>query len=138
MLPKSYSRFFFSKLTLANITDSSRVERRGFKTAHCEGPDPASITEIREGIAYLASLGGPPFLPKGPGSCSRVSCSWNSAIWVCNDNHDTLVIGNWPDVARSAQRIVDACLELKIDRSRVKGYSIEPGNWRVVIGHTVC
>ncbi|KAF4589827.1 hypothetical protein GQ602_003716 [Ophiocordyceps camponoti-floridani] len=136
--PKSYSRFFPTKQTRANITDTAQMEKRDYNTAHCSGPDPASIKVIREGINYLSSLGGPPFLPQGPGSCSRVSCSWNSAIWLCNDNPSTLLISNWPDVARSAQRIVDACSELKTDGGRVKGYSIEPGGWRVVIGHTVC
>lgn len=36
---------------------------------------------IDEGIKYLRNLKGQCTLPET--TCSRVSCSWNSAIWVC-------------------------------------------------------
>lgn len=40
---------------------------------------------ISEGIERLERIGGVPRLGPGPGKCSRVSCSWDSAIWWCND-----------------------------------------------------
>lgn len=40
---------------------------------------------IVEGISYLRRVRGKPSLRAGPGRCSRVSCSWNAAIYWCND-----------------------------------------------------
>jgi hypothetical protein len=42
---------------------------------------------ILDGIAYLQSLGfGNCGVPAGPRVCSRISCSYDSGIWLCNDN----------------------------------------------------
>lgn len=46
----------------------------------------ANIKRIRQGVNYLRGLRGTrPTNAPGPGFCGRVSCSWNSAIWWCND-----------------------------------------------------
>lgn len=52
----------------------------------CNGRWPTTArARIVEGIAYLRRVGGKPRLRAGPGRCSRVSCSWNAAIYWCND-----------------------------------------------------
>jgi hypothetical protein len=40
---------------------------------------------INDGINYLNGLDVPCNVGPGPGNCVRVSCSWNSAIELCND-----------------------------------------------------
>jgi len=45
----------------------------------------AKFSAIRDGVDYLNGLSGEPHLGPGPASCSRVSCSYQSAIWWCND-----------------------------------------------------
>ena len=45
----------------------------------------ASTYEINRGITHLRGVSGRPSRGPGPGNCGRVSCSWNSAIWWCND-----------------------------------------------------
>jgi hypothetical protein len=40
---------------------------------------------IDEGIRYLRTLPTAPRMPPGPGACFRVSCSYNAAIYRCND-----------------------------------------------------
>jgi hypothetical protein len=40
---------------------------------------------IYDGINYLKGVPGRPTLGPGPGRCGRVSCSYNSAIYWCND-----------------------------------------------------
>lgn len=40
---------------------------------------------IDDGIYYLNGVPGTPTLGPGPGNCGRVSCSYNSAIYWCND-----------------------------------------------------
>jgi len=56
-------------------------------TSHyCFGPwATASLQRIKEGIDYLRGVPGKPVLGPGPGTCKRVSCSYNSAIYWCND-----------------------------------------------------
>jgi hypothetical protein len=40
---------------------------------------------ISNGIKYLRGLSGHPRAGPGPGNCARVSCSYQSGIWWCND-----------------------------------------------------
>lgn len=40
---------------------------------------------IRDGIRYLRGVKGKPNMGPGPGNCGRVSCSYSSAIYWCND-----------------------------------------------------
>jgi hypothetical protein len=35
---------------------------------------------------YLRGVKGDCSNQAGPGNCGRISCSWNSGIWWCNDN----------------------------------------------------
>lgn len=49
------------------------------------GDKGADIGAIRVGVHYLRGLNGRPANGPGPGNCGRVSCSYNSAIWWCND-----------------------------------------------------
>jgi len=45
----------------------------------------ASLSAIRNGIKYLRGVPGQPYGGPGPMECGQVSCSWNAAIWWCND-----------------------------------------------------
>lgn len=40
---------------------------------------------INNGVSYLKGIKGQPRNGPGPGNCGRVSCSYDSAIWWCND-----------------------------------------------------
>lgn len=50
----------------------------------------AQCSSIGGGISYLKGLSGGATNGPGPGNCGRVSCSYNSAIWWCNDVCDAL------------------------------------------------
>lgn len=45
----------------------------------------ASVYRIYQGIDYLNGFRGSLSVDAGPQTCARVSCSWNSAIYWCND-----------------------------------------------------
>jgi len=45
----------------------------------------AIVRRIKEGIRYLRRVNGQPHHDAGPDRCGRVSCSYNSAIWWCNN-----------------------------------------------------
>jgi hypothetical protein len=53
----------------------------------CNGPwDKANLRRIREGSNYLRALKGIAHLPADTKTyCGRVSCSYNAAIFFCND-----------------------------------------------------
>jgi len=46
---------------------------------------PTETKRVREGVQYLRRVEGKPQRGPGPKSCGRVSCSWNAAIYWCND-----------------------------------------------------
>jgi hypothetical protein len=54
------------------------------------GDEGADVGAIRNGIRYLRGLNGNPTNGAGPGNCGRVSCSYDSAIWWCNDVSDSV------------------------------------------------
>lgn len=51
----------------------------------CGGYTSANTKRIKDGIKYLNSIAGQPKNGPGPNNCGRVSCSYNSSIWWCND-----------------------------------------------------
>jgi hypothetical protein len=51
----------------------------------CGGYHSANIRRIKDGINYLNNITGQPRNGPGPNNCGRVSCSYNSSIWWCND-----------------------------------------------------
>lgn len=49
------------------------------------GWHPCKVRRIEEGIEYLRGLAGVPRNGPGPETCGRVSCSYQAAIWWCNN-----------------------------------------------------
>ncbi|KYK55798.1 hypothetical protein DCS_07762 [Drechmeria coniospora] len=90
---------------------------------------------IEEGIGYLRGLEGSPSHGPGPGICARVSCSYNAAIWWCNDNTNPITLDKWYWLADSAQHIVNTCAPYS---EEVSGKNVEGSNWYSFIGRTEC
>ncbi|KUJ09226.1 uncharacterized protein LY89DRAFT_598214 [Mollisia scopiformis] len=61
---------------------------------------------IQDGINYLSGLQGGCCV--GPTSCVRISCSWNSAIFLCNDNGYT-ICPNCGYLATYASDMINDC-----------------------------
>lgn len=92
-----------------NATDTG-IEARGWPDRRvartdCNFRDFARGYWINEGIKYLRYLNGRWGLDAG--ECTRVSCSWNSAIWVCfhPDGSTKRFEKNWQYVADYADGI---------------------------------
>lgn len=84
----NYDRDF--GIPAASEAEESQLHRRtDFRNTHtiCGNFPHIGITHLAEGINYLRHVGGRPQLPpRGATSvCSRVSCSYSTAIWWCND-----------------------------------------------------
>lgn len=88
--PHFYQDFGISDHEATNTTpkrdESGLIEKRD--TVNCN-PNPnwhsAYLNGIQQGISYLRGVPGQPQRGPGPGSCGRVSCSYQCAIWWCND-----------------------------------------------------
>lgn len=63
-----------------------------------------------DGIDYLNQKWADAVWVVEPDSCKRVSCSWNSAIWLCSDAKDTLQ-AKTKDITALATLIIDNCIE---------------------------
>ncbi|OOF95837.1 hypothetical protein ASPCADRAFT_405538 [Aspergillus carbonarius ITEM 5010] len=81
----------FTAAEAAAGTETQSATEDGAASLHkrmpvtCTNYDQAITRRIQEGITYLRGVSGSPSNGPGPGNCGRVSCSYNSAIWWCND-----------------------------------------------------
>ncbi|KAL2286563.1 hypothetical protein FJTKL_06915 [Diaporthe vaccinii] len=70
---------------LSQVFGSYELAERRDTWSDCGRFDAAKAVPIWEGINHLNHVSGTPVSRPGPGTCGRVSCSYNSAIWWCND-----------------------------------------------------
>ncbi|KAM7194190.1 hypothetical protein V8F20_008110 [Naviculisporaceae sp. PSN 640] len=87
---------------------------------------------IYEGAEYLKTVQGRPVQGPGPGSCGRVSCSYQAAIWWCNDNKVTKTLPGFATIGDCAKELCNACTE-KDDDYYCRGQSFQPGNWNCIV-----
>lgn len=120
----------------------------------------AFVQYLMQGLQYLRSIPGQPTLGPGPGTCSRVSCSYDSAIYWCNDvsifrcrvrrvgrliarqNLFTKVLPGFYNIADGAEQIIDQCKFWNIIdyKWRVSGqvFINPPRDWNVYIEWDLC
>ncbi|KAK8037403.1 hypothetical protein PG991_000749 [Apiospora marii] len=73
---------------------------------------PAYPQYIRDGIKYLRGKSScQAGFQAGHTFCQRVSCSYKSAIYVCNENNEAPASPSCDAVADHAQHILDNCQE---------------------------
>ncbi|KAM7194189.1 hypothetical protein V8F20_008109 [Naviculisporaceae sp. PSN 640] len=125
---------------LANSVQASPNEPRATDDragTHC-GPsifgwDGANTFRIQEGIKYLRTQPGQPVSQPGPGACGRVSCSWDSAIWWCNDKTEEAVLDGFYTIADCAQLVLDRCRYQGAVWDHVVGQHFNVGNWNCIV-----
>lgn len=82
----TYDLDFAARVTEASTSNDDGTPRlRKRLDVTCNIYSKALRTRIQEGITYLRGVSGRPTNGPGPGNCGRVSCSYNAAIWWCND-----------------------------------------------------
>ncbi|KAJ4313268.1 hypothetical protein N0V84_009496 [Fusarium piperis] len=118
-----------------------RPEKRAeFGKVNCGwgGSGKASGLAIGDGIKYLNGFGdGYCGLDDGPYKCARISCSYNSAIWLCNDN-DTPLRVRCGDLEPFIRKIVDDCYTWGFGEPMVQGQIFTNENWNVILGKDKC
>lgn len=128
----------------------------------------ADISSIEDGIAYLRLISGRPHLGPGPKQCSRVSCSWESGIFLCNEVSDlssknfcvlqflysgvltisdqgsgNLDLDNFGIIADGAQLVHDGCVKKGQwwkwgKHTATSGKAFHDGDWNVVVSGSDC
>ncbi|KAA8624187.1 hypothetical protein SMACR_09337 [Sordaria macrospora] len=96
------------------------------------------------GVAYLrdTKFNHKPKLE--PGQCDRVSCSWNAAIFWCNDDDTAKELDSFVDIADAAQVVLDTCLLPEVDPKKIEyiyemfGEIHMKNKWRVILDHDKC
>ncbi|GAM35627.1 hypothetical protein TCE0_017r04105 [Talaromyces pinophilus] len=104
-----------------------------------------SWSRIQQGISYLDGVPGRPSNGPGPGNCGRVSCSYNSAIYWCNDkltrrdwgvkNTYQYTLDGFYDIASGASFIGQTCL---IGTDTTSGQVFYADNWNVIVRGDSC
>ncbi|KAK7911955.1 hypothetical protein PG985_014436 [Apiospora marii] len=98
-------------------------EDGSFDVRHCNKAPraKANAIDIREGIHYLETV--PLDQPTYSEGCSRVSCSYHAAIWLCGSSKTAKALPNWDLVVQAARSVHHTCYE-SIDKnlSTMMGY----------------
>ncbi|KAK6839424.1 hypothetical protein PG987_005290 [Apiospora arundinis] len=85
---------------------------------------PGYADRIAEGVQYLRRKGSAKcsagFLPDAT-LCQRVSCSWDSAIYVCNTGRDAPISPTCDQVASYASSILNECMQVIWRETVVEG-----------------
>ncbi|KAL1869380.1 hypothetical protein Daus18300_005592 [Diaporthe australafricana] len=100
----------------------------------------ARYTEINNGIRHLRHLQpGRPAMGPGPAACGRVSCSYDSAIWWCNDNSERKELDAWDHIADFAEVILHLC-QWQDDGEEyfTRGQLFDSEGWNVIVRGDSC
>ncbi|KAL4887678.1 hypothetical protein BJY04DRAFT_212707 [Aspergillus karnatakaensis] len=114
-------------------TDSSVSARQNpTDTLFCNNLRPQGWDNpLGKGAEYLKKLKGKPHLRAGPHVCKKVSCSWDTAIWWCNDNNHAKTLPSFRNIGDGATVIRDRCYR-KTSR-RISGELHHQDKWSVKV-----
>ncbi|KAE8133639.1 hypothetical protein BDV38DRAFT_286680 [Aspergillus pseudotamarii] len=108
---------------------------------YCGEPfTPVPSASISQGIEYLQGVPGKPVNGPGPGNCGRVSCSYNAAIWWCNDNTESKTLDSFAEIANGAEKLLHWCYHWEEGTlgSYVGGQAFYADNWNVIVRKNDC
>ncbi|KAF7555192.1 hypothetical protein G7Z17_g2357 [Cylindrodendrum hubeiense] len=109
--------------------------------ANCRwgGNGPASTLAIRDGMDHINENWGDSDcqVEAGPSKCQRFTCSWDSAIWLCNDTKETLKVP-CKEIASVAGDIIDQCAWVDWEPKAQGQIFRSGGDWNVIIGGDSC
>ncbi|KAE9966144.1 hypothetical protein BLS_007202 [Venturia inaequalis] len=87
---------------------------------------------LHDGFVYLQKLAGKGGMRAGPRACGRISCSYDTAIFTCNDNAYYIEV-LWKEAGDGAECIYDKCHYWGGDVERVHGHTFSnKDNWNLI------
>ncbi|KAF5011257.1 hypothetical protein FDECE_2610 [Fusarium decemcellulare] len=93
----------------------------------------ANMLRLQEGVFYLDRLNA--WIDLAPRRCSRVSCSFNAGIAICNDRHDLTWSLHTSLIISYVQRISRSCSYFGVD---VAGQQFDTGGFNVIAAKMNC
>ncbi|KAI0391577.1 hypothetical protein F5Y17DRAFT_439955 [Xylariaceae sp. FL0594] len=108
---------------------------------HCEAPiltKYASVFHIQQGISYLRHIQGDCTIGPGPGNCSRVSCSYDSGIWFCNDNPGEISVPCSAFGDKAEDIIIKCYSNAHNPHDDVYGQNFDKAGWNVIVQGDTC
>ncbi|OJI97986.1 hypothetical protein ASPVEDRAFT_79657 [Aspergillus versicolor CBS 583.65] len=90
-----------------NQVNSTNFMLREYEHVTCGDWGSVDVPEIEVGIQYLRGVKGEPHLDGH--TCERVSCSWNSGIYWCNDRNTHRHLPGYYNIADGAAEIYRIC-----------------------------
>ncbi|KAL4962766.1 uncharacterized protein BDV14DRAFT_99136 [Aspergillus stella-maris] len=122
--------------------DGLLVKRTDFYGAKyvCRKWSNARYKPISNGIKYLRGVSGRPVAGPGPGNCARVSCSYDSAIWWCNDAKESKTLNSFGSIADGAQYVLNNCVLPSTGGTYppVNGQVFHKTHWNVIVRGASC
>ncbi|KAH8592927.1 hypothetical protein B0O99DRAFT_224553 [Bisporella sp. PMI_857] len=93
----------------------------------------ANYGRIGDGIYYLKRLPGACSVGAGWGTCTRLSCSYSSGIYLCNDN--TFPIApTCSYMALYAEDILRGCpQDISTGTGRIRGQEFDTDNYNIIV-----
>ncbi|KAK4455195.1 hypothetical protein QBC34DRAFT_490277 [Podospora aff. communis PSN243] len=121
--------------------ESLLLSSRQTQATHCGWPPTWAAANdywaVWDGVYYLQSITGDCRANPGPGACGRVSCSWDNAIYYCNDNH----VEHWEPcrwIGDVAGNIADSCWWYNGVGFSVLGQAFDYRNWNTIVAWGDC
>ncbi|KAJ0167136.1 hypothetical protein CTA2_4233 [Colletotrichum tanaceti] len=99
----------------------------------CRNHPSAKVDAAWDGIRYLRTLKSKPKSSAGPASCGQISCSWNTAIWWCNDKAVNKELESYRVIADGAQYMWEACTPRGNSRYWSSGQIFSNDGWNIII-----
>ncbi|KAK7458458.1 hypothetical protein CaCOL14_006893 [Colletotrichum acutatum] len=129
--------FGITTLTSTEAIDAVTQADDTFKDGpvNCAGYDDADSKRFAQGARYLLDVKGKPTRGPGPGSCGRVSCSWNSAIYWCNmcgnnTGQQAKTLNSFKEISDGAYYVIEKCY--RGVGTFVSGRAFHKDTWTVV------
>ncbi|OAQ72120.1 hypothetical protein VFPPC_00169 [Pochonia chlamydosporia 170] len=113
-------------------------DKFGFTPSCTHRWTPCDAWIISDGVIYLRGVKGKPKNGPGPGNCGRVSCSYNSAIYWCNDNRSPKELNSFHDIADGADSVLLKCSYGSLLQRRTGGQAFHPDKWNVIVRGDNC
>ncbi|RAL15910.1 uncharacterized protein BO97DRAFT_421158 [Aspergillus homomorphus CBS 101889] len=131
------SQFLESRSREADVEMHRVVQKRNKNKLLCNIEGDHSDTAIHpwiiKGIQYLLALDGVCKVGAGPCTCARISCSYDSAIYLCNDNAWAIQPeGSY--LATYAEHIMIQCF----DGQYINEKEFDSDNYNVVVAGDLC
>ncbi|PKS05390.1 hypothetical protein jhhlp_008765 [Lomentospora prolificans] len=131
--------------SLVSRSDGARLQKRGWNlpglcNLRTSEWGYAAIPTLIDGINYLRGVPGRPTRGPGPGSCGRVSCSYNTAIYWCNDRTSSQTLGSFSDIANGADILGGSCAYAYwvFAVPYMNGQLFHSDNWNVIVRGDSC